>query len=266
MSGTRPILAPREIRELRRFAAADVLLVFDYDGTLAPIAPTPERAALPAATRELLQQAAARYPTAAVSGRALADISARLAGTGIRDIFGNHGMEGPGAPAAPAPQVHAWLAPLHQALDGLPGVMIEDKRHSLSVHYRAAPDHAATLARLEPIVRALPGVRVIVGAAALNLLPGHATHKGAALRRALEMSGRDRAIYVGDDGTDEDAFGALPPDRLLAIRVGAAQDSKARFHLASQPEIDRLLQTLIDLRPRSDDRHDSRQPSERRPR
>src|SRR5262245_13897797 len=66
----RAILVPPQIDDLRAFTRARVLLAFDYDGTLSPIAPTPERARLPQATRRLLIRVAQHYPMAVISGRA----------------------------------------------------------------------------------------------------------------------------------------------------------------------------------------------------
>jgi trehalose 6-phosphate phosphatase len=248
LSGTRDILDPSHISELRTFARARVLLAFDYDGTLSPIAPTPDRARLPAVTKRLLSHVANQYPLVVISGRALADISERVADIHVQQIFGNHGLESSGATSRPRAQVRQWVDQLHQQLDGHPDIVIEDKVHSLSVHYRSSPDHARALRLIRAIARALPGARVICGAAAVNLLPDHGANKGVALRRALATSRCERAIYIGDDETDEDAFAALTPDRLLAIRVGASKKSHARYHLESQQSIDRLLRALIETR------------------
>jgi trehalose 6-phosphate phosphatase len=98
------------------------------------------------------------------------------------------------------------------------------------------------------VARALPGVRIICGAAAVNLLPAHGANKGVALRRALDVTGCQTAIYTGDDDTDEDAFSALKPERLLAIRVGASRKSHARYYIESQKSIDLLLRALIAAR------------------
>ena len=248
MSRTRDILDRHHVSTLRTFAQSRVLLAFDYDGTLSPIAPTPERARLPAPTRRLLIRVANEYPLVVISGRALADISERVADIDVRQVFGNHGLEWSGATSRPRAQVRQWVDRLHEQLNGTPGVMIEDKVHSVSVHYRAAPDHHRALRHILPIVRALRGVRVICGAAAVNLLPDHGANKGVALRRALDTSGCEKTIYVGDDETDEDAFGALEPDRLLAIRIGASGKSRARYHLESQDSINLLLRALIETR------------------
>jgi trehalose 6-phosphate phosphatase len=234
VSSTHDLLNPRYIAALRTFAHSSPLLAFDYDGTLSPIAPTPERARLPPATRRLLIQVAARYPLVVISGRGLVDISARVADLGARYVFGNHGLEWSGGASSPHAHVHQWAHQLRSQLAGLAGVIVEDKAHSLSVHYRSAPDHDRALRLILPAARALSGVRIICGAAAVNLLPKDAANKGVALRRAIEATGCVKAIYVGDDETDEDAFAALTADRLLSIRIGPSATSRASFHLDSQ--------------------------------
>jgi trehalose 6-phosphate phosphatase len=247
---TRAILAPPHVADLRTLARTSVLLAFDYDGTLSPIAPTPEEARLPISTRQFLTRVAERYPVAVISGRALADIAGRMADIGVREFFGNHGLEWSGEASQPCPRVRQWVRQLGVQLSGHAGIVVEDKLHSLSVHYRATADHERALRFVLPIVRTLPEVRIIAGAAAVNLLPNDGANKGVALRRALEISGCDSAIYVGDDATDEDAFAALPPEKLMAIRIGSSAASMARYHLDSQESIDLLLRALLEARER----------------
>jgi trehalose 6-phosphate phosphatase len=245
---THDILAARHLATLRTFARNHVLLAFDYDGTLSPIAPTPERARLPVHTKRLLVRVAQKYPMVVISGRALADISERVSEIGVQHIFGNHGLEWSGGASRPRAQVRQWVHQLTEQLAGHRGVVVEDKAHSVSVHYRSAPNQEEALRLIMPIVRKLPEVRIINGAAAVNLLPKDGANKGVALRRALELSACDTAIYVGDDETDEDAFGAFKPEKLLSIRVGPSDASRARYHLAAQHSIDLLLDALIDAR------------------
>jgi trehalose 6-phosphate phosphatase len=245
---THDILATRHLPALRTFARSHVLLAFDYDGTLSPIAPTPERARLPATTRRLLVRTAKTYPLVVISGRALADISERVAEIGVQHVFGNHGLEWSGGPSRPRAQVRRWVSLLTEQLSEQTGVVIEDKAHSVSVHYRSAPDQEKALRLIMRVVRKLPEVRIICGAAAVNLLPKDGANKGVALRRALELTACDTAIYIGDDETDEDAFGAIKAEQLLSIRIGPSDASRARYHLASQESIDLLLSELIEMR------------------
>jgi len=71
--------AGREV--LQQFAWSNVLLAFDYDGTLAPIVPNPEAATLPETVRADLWTLARspRVHVGVVSGRDLADLRAQVA-------------------------------------------------------------------------------------------------------------------------------------------------------------------------------------------
>ncbi len=263
MNRTLDILARRHRATLADFVATRVLLAFDFDGTLAPIVAVPAAARMRAATRPLLAEAARRYPAAVVSGRALADVGARVRGIPLRVVFGNHGLERSTKPSTPSARVARWAGMLRAALDGWTGVVIEDKGHSVAVHYRGAPDRARARRAVEAAAATLRGARVIGGLEAVNVLPGRAAHKGTALRAALAICRCDRAIYVGDEHTDEDAFGALPTGSLLGIRVGASRQTRARFHVRSQREVDELLRLLIELGPSQDARRRRQERSSR---
>jgi trehalose-phosphatase len=205
-----------------------------------------------ATTRRLLTTVATLYPCVVISGRSLEDIARRVARIPVWHVFGNHGLESSSAGSRPNTQTRGWVAHLTEALRDQPGVRIEDKGLTVTVHYRGAPDRTAAIDAIRAALRGLPGARIVGGKEAVNLLPFGAAGKGVALRDALRMFACDAAVYVGDDATDEDAFRAAAPDQLLAIRVGAAPQSGAPYHLASQPDIDLLLASLIDLRqPRS---------------
>jgi trehalose 6-phosphate phosphatase len=248
---TRSILTPQEAGVLSAFALSNVLLAFDYDGTLAPIAPTPARARMRSTTRRLLTSVATLYPSVVISGRRLDDIARRVARIPIWHVFGNHGLESTSANPKPTLQTRGWVTHLNTALRDAVGVRVEDKGLTVTVHYRGAPDRAAAIDAIRAALGGLPGARIVGGKEAVNLLPFGAADKGVAIRDALRMFACDTAIYVGDDATDEDAFSAAPHDRLLAIRIGAAARSAALYHVPAQPDIDLLLQRLIDLRGRA---------------
>ena len=187
VSRTHDILDPRHVPELRTFARTRVLLAFDYDGTLSPIAPTPEQARLPASTRRLPHRVAKHYPLVVISGRALADISERVADIGVRHIFGNHGLEWSGgtiATSCPGPPMGRSARASNSA--GTPASPSRTRRTRCPCTTDPPPTTSARCDSSCRSVRELPDVRVICGAAAVNLLPDHGANKGVALRRALE--------------------------------------------------------------------------------
>ena len=248
MRSTSDILEARNLPVLASFALSNVLLAFDYDGTLAPIVQTPDHARMRARTQQLLARVTRRYPCVVISGRALDDIASRVKRIPLWYVFGNHGLEPASAGSTREKPTAEWLRRLREQLPDHPGVVIEDKKHTLTIHYRAAHDRPRAVAAIDRAVRKLPDARVIGGSEAVNVLPRGGPHKGVALQRALKLFGCNTALYVGDDDTDEDAFGAVDPERLLAIRVGASNGSHARYHIRGQVEIDALLRALVDLR------------------
>jgi trehalose 6-phosphate phosphatase len=247
LTRTLPILAKRHLPVLTDFALSNVLVALDYDGTLAPIAPTPEEAAARDRTRVLLTRVALEYPCVVLSGRSLDDLVARLDGIPVWYAFGNHGLE----PAGGEEQqrlAREWVQHLRQKLPADLGVRIEDKKHSVTVHYRQAPDRQRAIDAIEAAVRSLSDARPLDGSEAMNLIPRDGPDKGIALQHARRLFACDRAIYVGDDTTDEDAFRSDSPDRLLSIRIEPSSDSHARYHLRTQSEIDAFLRKLLRLR------------------
>jgi trehalose 6-phosphate phosphatase len=244
------ILADQQRSLLAGFARANVLLAFDYDGTLVPIAPTPAEPRMRETTRRLLIEAARLYPCVIISGRALDDLSERLAGVPVWYLFGNHGLEPPRPGIVSPTPASEWARELERRLPDDPGIVIEDKRYSLTIHYRNARDKRRAVEAIDRVVARLPDARALGGAEAVSLLPRGGGNKGVALQQACRWFACDSAIYVGDDATDEDAFSSTYPEKLLTIRVGAAADSHARFHLACQDEIDSLLEILVDVRTR----------------
>jgi trehalose 6-phosphate phosphatase len=225
------------------------MLAFDYDGTLAPITSNPSRAHLRARTRRLLSDVAQRYPCVVISGRRRDDVTKRLKGVSVRAVFGNHGLEPWSQHVAYAKRVRIWLAHLERRLSPCTGLIIEDKTYSVAIHYRSARRKRLVVHAIKGAVLGLQGSRVVGGKAAVNLVPPDAPHKGRALERARRLLACNAVIYVGDDETDEDAFGAAPPERLMSVRIGAARTSRAHYYLETQSEIDALLRMLIRLRP-----------------
>ena len=244
------LLAPESRAALEQFARAELLVAFDYDGTLAPIADDPARAPMRTETRALLATLCERYPCVVITGRALDDVQRFVAGVPLRAVVGNHGAELPGVDAPGRELVATWRARLEAELVAAPGVRLEDKGLSLSVHYRAARDKDSARSAILTAVEALESVRVVGGKDVVNLIPKGARHKGFALDELRRAQGCEAALYVGDDETDEDVFNMRKVLRVLTVRVGHKEASAAEYHLTAQPEVDALIAVLVELRPR----------------
>jgi trehalose 6-phosphate phosphatase len=244
---TEPILATPHLRTLAGFALSNVLVAFDYDGTLAPTVARPEDAHMRPDTRALLTSVAKAYPTVVISGRALADVTAMLESVPLWYVYGNHGLEPAGRRSEADPDTAAWVAQLIPRLPPELGVRIEDKRFSLTLHFRGAPDRESAVAAIETAVEALSDVLILRGKEAINLLPRDRGNKGMALTQARDVFACHHAIFVGDEETDEVAF-ATGGDRTLAIRVEPSAHSRAKYHIGSQLDIDTFLRTLLHFR------------------
>ncbi len=246
------LLGAEGMRVLREFGARMPLCLFDFDGTLAPLAPDPAGVLLPHAVQLRLQALQARVPVGIVTGRSLADLRPRLE---FRPdyLIGNHGLEGlPGerrmhaALVAACERWRASLAPRLPAID--PGIWLEDKQLSLSIHYLHARDPDAVESALAALFAQLsPAPRIIPGKSVFSLLPPGRGDKGEAVLQLLRATSAGGALYVGDDITDEDVFRLRHPD-ILSVRVEPSAASAAPWfvadHAAMLPLLDRLLDCL----------------------
>lgn len=252
-----------------RLRQTPLVVLLDVDGTLSPIAPTPDVAFVPARTREAVERLAAAPGThvALVSGRAAAD-ARRLVGARGTWAVGNHGFERitPVGIVETDPALAPWLermasaaaaiAPLVAQVDG---AMLEDKRWTLSIHVRQAAAEAATL--LAPELErcaASNGLVLTHGKMVFEVRPPVRVDKGTAsvaLVRDLAGPATAAVLYAGDDRTDEDAFAALRaewPD-AMTIRIApetgeAPAGSAAEFLLADVDAMGAFLELVAGQR------------------
>jgi trehalose 6-phosphate phosphatase len=243
------LLAAENVDVLAQFGWSKGVLAFDYDGTLAPITTDRHRALMSASTRAWLEKACRLYPCAVISGRGSREISRLLGDIPIRHIHGNHGME-PGHGLDGFKQIVSGARRrLEIALSGQPGIEIEDKTYSLSIHYRRSRQRTQARLGIERAIEQLSvAVRTIPGKCVVNLLPKQAKTKGDALLAIRDEEQADTALYFGDDDTDEDVFCLNEPGRLTTVRIGYSADSAASYYLREQIEMDQVLQRLVAAR------------------
>jgi trehalose-phosphatase len=252
----------------RRLSGRPFMLLLDVDGTLAPIAPRPEYAVVPPETQRLLRDFSElpRTFVAVISGRSAEDARRLVCGENLW-VIGNHGIE-VAAPHEP-PHVRSEVAPYAQLLAEAcarfteiaareSGVLVEDKRWTLSVHHRLAhprivPDLLGSAQRIAEAT----GLRLTRGKEVIEIRPPIDVDKGTAavdLARSLgALEAGASLLSAGDDRTDEDAFRALraAQPNAVTVRVGtdaAAPDTIAEFCVEDTDAMRELLSAVLTQR------------------
>jgi trehalose-phosphatase len=248
----------------RRLSGSPLLFLLDVDGTLSPIAPRPGEAVVPDETRRVLAELASLPETfvAVVSGRA-ADDALRIVGVNGLWAIGNHGIEiaAPNRPPMVRDDIAQFADPVaaasrrvSDAVRDLPGVFVEDKRWTASVHYRLADqDVVPGLTALVVQVASEYGLIVKQAKKTLELRPPVQVDKGTAALEVASAVGAavaDASIFAaGDDLTDEDMFNALRVALPSAVTVWVAHDSSfttaAEFSVRDTEALRELLSELL---------------------
>jgi trehalose 6-phosphate phosphatase len=213
-------------------------LFLDIDGTLLEIAPRPELVRVPPSLPVLLDRLARQRcgALAVVSGRQITDID-RLLHPWHGAAAGMHGAErrrpdgtlpagGDNLADIEAATALARLRPaLRQFAHRAPGVLFEDKGRTVAMHYRQAPERGPEIRELAEALLGSEGewLRLIAGKMVFELQPRHHGKDGAIAAYMQEAPFRGRVpVFLGDDVTDEDGFGAVNSHGGLSIRVGSA--------------------------------------------
>jgi trehalose 6-phosphate phosphatase len=230
-------------------AFRELALFLDFDGTLVDLAPTPEDVRidrrLPGALDALRQRLGGAL--ALVSGRPVALLDEMMAPYRF-DAAGLHGaqirMGGGEAPlAAPSEALHQAMRAMVRFANANVGVIVEDKRQSVALHWRLAPALAdEALALMEQIAADIgPSMRLQRGKAVAELVPATAS-KGGAIDWLLQQEGYAgrKPVFIGDDITDEDGFMAVNRLHGLSVRIGEGETC-ARHRIASPTALRRIL-------------------------
>ena len=222
-------------------------MFLDFDGCIVDIAPTPDAVDVPDCLPPLLValRAALGGAVAIVSGRPIEQIDGFL-GTAVPAVAGLHGLErrtadgGIVRPPAASNDLRAARALLQAFAAERPGVLVEDKTHTLALHYRLAPSlrHDCGDVVKAALEGAPPGWQVVEGKCVFEIRPRGPT-KGTAIEAFMgEAPFRGRTpVFCGDDVSDEDGFEAVNARGGLSIRVGDGAATRAAVQVGTVGEL-----------------------------
>jgi trehalose 6-phosphate phosphatase len=242
-------------RIARRIRGNKRLVVFlDFDGTLVRIAPVPDGVHLEDETREVLRKLAAHpnVTLAVISGRQRAELRHYI---GVRKVkyMGLYGWESNGNEKLPFPvrlALARTLVELLAELHAYPGVWIEPKRSSFSVHLKSASGETQRQVRQQVRNRVRPQretLQVMANLRDVEVAPLSIGDKGVAVRKILDEPAMRGAlpIYFGDDMSDEPAFAAARDG--IPILVGKRRATQARFSLRGPAEVTVALSRMEEM-------------------
>jgi trehalose 6-phosphate phosphatase len=229
-----------------------VAVLTDIDGVLAPIVPTPDMSEVPEELRELLRHLSGRCRVVAgVSGRAAKD-ALRLVGLDEVVYYGNHGFE---ILRDDEVEIVPEAAPYKEAVEELErkareelepvGAFVEEKGITASIHYRnASPEVGERCKEFVEREGERLGLRITVGRGVVEARPPIRADKGTATRKVVEEYEPGKALFMGDDTTDLDAF-----RELVALREEGTLKEILRVGVASEegpPEITSEADIVVD--------------------
>jgi len=231
-------------------------LFFDYDGTLTPIVSHPDLAIIHPAMLSCLKKLSQHNVVAIISGRELKDLKSKIH---LDNVYyaGNHGLEisGPKLTYSTGSNFIAEMQlaykTLVKRLGMIKGIFIENKRYSLSVHFRLVAEYE--LSKIQQIIDLVlqhhPSLVKHGGKKVIEIRPNMVWDKGKAVQWLLSNLQLSRPtilpIYIGDDITDEDAFLALKASGIGIIVTNSRQPTKAKYCLRDPEEVKKFLQVLI---------------------
>jgi trehalose 6-phosphate phosphatase len=247
-----PIASDAALGILAALDLGSTALLFDVDGTLIDIGPSPFEVDVSDELKDSLRQLyhETNGALALVSGRPIRDLDLLFKPL-VLPAIGGHGAETRTTKGTAISKVENLPEALRKQLvsAAIPGsgIEVEDKGYSVALHYRKAPKQAEALRRHVAVARAaFPGepTELLLGKAMFEVKrPG--INKGDAIRVLMEhlpFAGRT-PVFFGDDVTDESAFKVLPEFGGKGFGVGRGFPGMAGI-FASPSDVRRALQRL----------------------
>ena len=200
----------------------------DLDGTLVEIAPRPDAVAPTARLQALLGRlpGATGNAVAIVSGRPVEEVDRLLAPHRLA-VAGIHGLERRvAAGAVEQTTVETdWIQDAKDTMERFvashPGLILENKRVTLALHYRNRPELENTVQDFVANLDLPASVESLRGRKVIEVKPRR-MNKGEAIRAFMSeppFMGRT-PVFAGDDVTDESGFTVVNELGGVSVKVG----------------------------------------------
>jgi trehalose-phosphatase len=212
-----------------------LLFLLDYDGTLTDFKNDPKHSRISPSNRALLYRLHKKHPVVIVTGRYV-DSLIRLSGLKKFSIIGTHGFEARNLPGhmrfaslSQEKRYHQEAAAIWKAVKNLhrayPGIHIEEKPFSSTLHYRGANLSPKKINKLEKEFIQLCRKSVTAGLwsfqsgkSMVEVMP-KGFSKGTSVRKILKQFPNHLVVSAGDDIADISVFKAIGK-KGLKIAVG----------------------------------------------
>jgi trehalose 6-phosphate phosphatase len=240
-------------------------LIMDFDGVLSQITDDPGASVLLPGTQEILEELASKLSLVALlSGRPVEFLTSRASIPKVQ-LYGSYGLEHlTDGGVEVIPEAQEWMTTvenatrlLHQQLDSVEGIHVEDKSLAVAVHWRLAPDREGAKNLITPLIQEVIdtyGLRHEPGKFVEELRMPLDQDKGTALRQIISTTNLETIAYAGDDRGDLPAFDvaatvgghplvvggpdmALEVSRITGARFGGPEDFQSwlrQLHIALQ--------------------------------
>ncbi len=236
--------------------ASSPVLFLDYDGTLVPIRELPELAVPETKLVDLTVRLAAVTDLVIISGRNRDFLDRWFSEVNVT-LVAEHGAfiryaggEWESSLGQDATWKEGIMPVMNRFTNRCKGSFVEEKRASLSWHYRNADEDLSALraielkGELEEMILNMP-LQIIDGHKVVEVkMAGY--NKGTAAMKLMASGRNDFVLAIGDDKTDEELFAALP-DSAVTIKVGKGP-TKATYNFTRQTSVTRFLERMIETR------------------
>lgn len=243
-------------------------LMTDLDGTISQIVDHPEMAIVKPEISTIITELVEALPVVAIiSGRSVDDIRQRVGIPGVVYI-GNHGLEhyvnGKVIIKKEVAQFRSAIKEAYEEIFAIlsPGMLLEDKNITLSLHYRMVENPDKVRIHLFPVIKKIGEKYDLLtseGRMVIELRPPIQINKGTAINEVIRDFSLHATFFLGDDITDvaamKEAIRIRKSGKCLSFGIGVISEGMSKevretadYLVPGVEGVERLLELLLKSR------------------